>query len=132
MTTYSDLKKFIESFNAEFPRPNLNLTLGELSPVVTDQMWQNADKPGLYFLFDQTQKLLYIGKASFGSNIGVRIGERFSSKDCSCIDPRFEAVTCLATIALPRDRAFEAPSIEEFLISHIKPQLNTIGVTKGN
>lgn len=126
--TYSDLKGAIDKFNAAFPRPNLLIALEDLSPIVTKEMWQNADKPGLYFLFDENLTLQYIGKASFGSNIGVRIGERFSSKDCRCMNPKFETVKFLATIALPRDRAFEASSIEEFLIVQIKSPLNLIGV----
>jgi len=128
MATYSDLKEAIDKFNADFPRPDLKIILEELSPIVTKQMWQNADKPGLYFLFDQDQTLQYIGKASFGSNIGVRIGERFSTKDYRCLVPKFEAVNLLTTIALPRDRAFEASAIEEFLIADMKPPLNTVGV----
>jgi excinuclease UvrABC nuclease subunit len=127
MANYIELKEFIDKFNADFPRPDLKIILEELSPIVTKQMWQNADKPGLYFLFDQNQTLQYIGKASFGSNIGVRIGERFSSKDCRCLVPKFEAVHLLATIALPRHRAFEAPAIEEYLIAGMKPPLNTVG-----
>ncbi len=92
-------------------------------------MWQNADRAGLYFFFDEHEALQYIGKASFKSNIGVRIGERFSSKDCRCLDPKFSSVTLLATIVLPDSRIFEASSIEEYLICELEPPLNVLGVS---
>ena len=125
---YETLKSVIGHFNDNYPRPNLNLTLESLSPIITNGMWQNADRAGLYFFFNKDQVLQYIGKASFGSNIGVRIGARFSCKDCRCIDQRFSSVTSLATIVLPNDRIFEASSIEEFLIKELQPPLNIIGV----
>lgn len=128
MVNYNELKEVIDQFNRELPRPNLTLVLGELSPIKTKQMWQNADKAGIYFLFDQNENLQYIGKASFGSNIGVRIGTRFSSKDCRCFDSKFEIITQVATIALPDDRVFEVPSIEEYLIGNLRPPLNVLGV----
>lgn len=127
MTDYDGLKKTIDEFNRELPRPNLTLLLEELSPIKTEEMWQHADKAGLYFLFDQEKILQYIGKASFNSNIGVRIGSRFSSKDCRCLVQKFEIVTQLATIALPDDRVFEASSIEEYFICKLSPPLNVIG-----
>jgi excinuclease UvrABC nuclease subunit len=105
----------------------LNLALEELSPIQTNEMWQNADKGGIYFLFNKEKVLQYIGKASFASNIGVRIGERFSSKDCRCLVDKFSSITLLATIALPEGRIFEASSIEEYFIHKLQPPLNVIG-----
>ena len=118
---YNALKLAINDFNKRYPRPHLSLHLNPLSPVDTKEMWQYADKQGLYFLFDSGGTLQYIGKASFNSNIGVRLGERFSSKDCRCLDSRFSSVSMLATIALPKNRAFEASSIEEYLITRLNP-----------
>jgi hypothetical protein len=126
---YAFLKSFVDEFNRKYPRHNLVLSLEALSPIITKQMWQNANRAGLYFLFDENEVLQYIGKASFGSNIGVRIGERFSSKDCRCLIPKFSSVTLLATIALPEERIFEASSIEEYFIGELQPPLNVVGVT---
>ena len=105
---YKHLESKIDEFNSKYPRPNLTLSLEELTPIVTVQMWQNADKCGIYFFFDENKVLQYIGKASFRSNIGVRIGTRFSSKDCRCLDQKFRSTKLLATIPLPEDRVFEA------------------------
>lgn len=124
---YDELKIKIDHFNNEYPRPNLSLELEELSPIVTEIMWQNADKSGIYFLFNENKILQYIGKASFNSNIGRQIGVKFSSKDCRCLIDKFKSCSLLATIPLPPERAFEASSIEEYLITRIKPKLNVIG-----
>lgn len=128
MADYNELKKVIQEFNAKLPRPNLTLILGELSPIVTKEKWQNADAHGIYFLFDQNNILQYIGKASASkSDIGKRIGGRFFSTDCRFREPKFQYVTQIATIALPNDRIFEASSIEEYLIGRMKPPLNSVG-----
>jgi len=126
-TKYQHLQSVINEFNEKYPRPNLILKLENLSPIDTKEMWQNADVAGLYFLFDENEILQYIGKASFNSNIGVRIGERFSGKDCRCLKTKFSSVTHLATIVLPEERIFEVSSIEEFLICELQPPLNKIG-----
>lgn len=125
---YNALKLAVDEFNNNYPRPQLNLVLNPLAPVNTMEMWQNADKKGVYFLFDSDSRLQYIGKASFNSSIGYRIGTRFSSKDCRCLDDRFSSVSMLATIALPDERAFEAAAIEEYLISRLQPPLNSVGI----
>ncbi|GFO63640.1 hypothetical protein [Geomonas paludis] len=125
---YDALKLAVDDLNIRYPRPNLNLVLNSLAPVATNDMWQNADKKGLYFLFDASGTLQYIGKASFNSNIGIRLGVRFSCKDCRCLDDRFSSISMLATIALEDERAFEASSIEEYLITELQPPLNVVGI----
>jgi len=131
-SNYKELKLVIGEFSERYPRPDLDLVLQPLSPIKTEEMWQNADKCGVYFLFDKNEVLMYIGKASFNSNIGVRVGERFSSKDCRCLVDKFCSVTMLATIAFQNERAFEAPSIEEYLIRRLQPPLNEVGTSEGN
>ena len=59
---FDALKSAVKLINEKYPRPGLKLILNEPTPVNTRGMWQNADKKGLYFLFDIDGKLQYLGR----------------------------------------------------------------------
>jgi hypothetical protein len=93
--------------------------------------WPEADKPGVYLFFDPMLELLYVGKASWGSSIGARLStyggygpdkKGFVLKDTWEGDPRYVAV-----IWMTGDYRFEAPALEEFLVTRLRPIDNTIG-----
>ncbi|MDO6639742.1 hypothetical protein Q4557_07180 [Shewanella sp. 5_MG-2023] len=126
MTTYSQVKKLVSEFEVNYPR-SCRVDLDILSPIDTMEMWQNADRAGVYFLFDKNDGLQYIGKASMSSSIGARIGVRFSSKNNSCVDLTFSDVTQIATIPMDDGHEFEAPAIEEYFIKLLTPPLNVTG-----
>lgn len=128
------MKNLIESLNLlnnKYPRPNLFLEVSE--PFDTNNPWShspwpNNGRPGVYIFADENNRVLYIGKAS------VTISSRLSAYWCKGKngetkpkDWKSENIRYVYTIGIPNDRAFEAPSIEEFLISQLKPERNTVG-----
>lgn len=126
MTTYCQVKKLVSEFEVNYPR-SCRVDLDILSPIDTKEMWQNADRAGVYFLFDENDHLQYVGKASMSSSIGARVGTRFSSRDNSCVDLAFSEVTQIATIPMDDGYEFEAPAIEEYFIKLLTPALNVTG-----
>ena len=125
MSTLDDLRAAIETFLSEYPR-DLPLELSKLVRIDSKASeYPNGDRQGVYFLFDESLNLLYVGKASCGNRIKDRLTARFTASG----RPRrgkekFRAVCFVATIPMPRKRAFEAPSIEEYFISRLRPGLN--------
>lgn len=87
--------------------------------------WPFATRAGVYIIYDASIKMIYIGKASV---IGNRLASYFGGgAECVFrqewgIPPRF-----LRVIAVPLEMPFEAPALEEFLISNLHPELNTHG-----
>lgn len=96
-----------------------------------DLYFPNADKSGVYAIFDKNKDLLYLGKASNKSSIGRRLYDHFKGykkpdwseekfkKDWEGI-PRY-----ILTYSV--EHPFEAPSLEEFLISRLQPKSNSVG-----
>ncbi len=96
--------------------------------------YPNSSKPGVYAIFDAEMRLLYVGKSNC---LGKRLSNYFQWEDrkagtVKIVDsdeswgdtrPAF-----LATIAVEKD--WEASSLEEFLIFHLKPPANKTGNTK--
>lgn len=94
-----------------------------------DDYYPNAALPGVYAMFGEELKLLYVGKASGNSSVGNRLGSYFTyseNKECnfchSSWKPRF-----IATATIDREFRFEAPSLEEYLIRELSPRWNTQG-----
>jgi hypothetical protein len=86
--------------------------------------WPHAFKKGIYLIFGNNMRLLYVGKASMKNDIGNRLNSYFrytdDKKGCKIvhsgwkIQPRF-----VVTVAVPEGLAFEAPALEEYLISSL-------------
>lgn len=92
-----------------------------------------AEDTGVYAFFNENYELLYVGKASHKSSLGHRIYSHFYPKPDDDIGakpkkdswtgellPRYSLSTATA-------HAFEAPSLEEYLIQELQPPLNTVG-----
>ena len=86
------------------------------------ETWPNADRPGVYFVFDSDLGLLYVGQSSL---LGRRLSHWFiGSAQCERIqgtwksNPRF-----VATVSVQRH--FEALALEGFLIELFLPPENT-------
>ena len=89
-------------------------------------LWPLAERAGVYFIYDQDFKLLYVGKAW---KFGPRLAQHFGSKISGCMilgrwsnRPRY-----VINVAVPRDMAFEAAALEAFLIYGLKPEDNIHG-----
>ena len=126
-----ELEKALIILNTKYPRPGLKLEGSE--PFDTKNPWDysswpNNGLPGVYIFANEDNKVQYVGKAS--ATISARLsaywckGENGETKSK---DWKSEGIRYVYTIGVPNERAFEAPSIEEFLISHLKPVRNTIG-----
>jgi hypothetical protein len=137
-----EIDRFCDSFRpAGLPEFHLGIPLDlyperqpleRLSPILTwaDQ-WPYHDYPGVYSLFDEQFDILYIGKASMGRCLGKRLYEYFGSAEI-CI-PKHDwllPVRYVVNTSCVKGFAFEAPALEEYLISRISPKLNGVGKTR--
>ena len=88
----------------------------------------NADQPGCYFIFDAPGELLYVGKASLRSTVGRRLATYFYWNDGIALRHTgwTKTPTHIRTIAV--NLAYEAASLEEFLIGELQPSQNTSGI----
>jgi len=87
--------------------------------------WPDVDDPGVYFIFDHSLDLVYVGKAAI---LGRRLSEWFQyndSGDCKVIGTWSRRPEYVATVRV--SAAFEASSLEEFLISDLCPSDNIAG-----
>ena len=90
--------------------------------------WPFADHPGVYLLYSEGFEILYIGKASMSRNLGKRLWERFGAgKTCRPKEEWLKPIRFVINIAVPKELAFEAPAIEEFLILKLRPKFNGTG-----
>lgn len=132
------LIEVLDEFHERFPRPGLGpFMLSE--PYFVEEDWTDRTKsvphaplPGVYFLFNPSDDLLYVGKSEVG--LGRRVGGRFTtnpdgSKRGMVVDPvhRAAGVVSVRAIAVPKQRWFEVGSIEAWLIDRLKPPLNDLG-----
>lgn len=97
-----------------------------------NEKFPRADCVGVYLIFSANRDLLYIGKASASSSIGIRLSTYFKndkSKE-SCwkypeshtweIEPRYVAAIGLGSAEPNAEFAWLAPALEEFLISRFR------------
>jgi hypothetical protein len=131
----SVVEEAVEFMNSHFPRPRFFLFTDGPCDLEQDELYflPSADLPGVYLFFDSNGKILYIGKASNKQYLAHRLklylilkGDRkgFICRSDSRLQHLFRFVI---TIPVPRDQAFEAAAIEEYLIGRLQPPLNRIG-----
>ncbi|PID99707.1 MAG: hypothetical protein CSA81_14880, partial [Acidobacteria bacterium] len=82
-------------------------------------------QPGVYQFFDQTKKLIYIGKAA---NLKSRVGSYFSLGKNAHSRPIEQLIEKVATIETRRtDTVLEAYFLEQDLIKKHQPKYNVLG-----
>lgn len=139
---YTAMKAVLE-YSRDFRRQDLpTLEVSELydlfpdrehpvSPCWPEDYFPNAERAGVYFFFDERLNLLYVGKASMSNCLGNRLGAYFKyeedGKTCRVIHEWSANLKYLATVAVPPEMPYEAPALEEFLISRLKPPDNSRG-----
>lgn len=112
--------------------PALDLFPEEPSPekftaeAIWKDLWPYAERAGVYLIYDQDFKLLYVGKAW---RFGNRLAQHFGSNPSHCMllkkfssRPRY-----VINVAVPSDMAFEAAALEAFLVYGLKPEDNIHG-----
>jgi len=124
-SSLEELVRTLNDLNQNYPRPHAQLELTPLVEVIpgTNAQWPSNGKPGVYIFMDENKKLTYIGKAS--TDIGLRLSARFDTKWRS---KTTESSRCkyISTIPLHPTVGFEAPSIEEYLLMHLKTEFNRV------
>ena len=121
---FQDVQLALDKLNKEFPRPNLMLKMTDVYDLEKDwnEYYRGVGLPGVYFFADENRKTQYIGKSS--SDLGKRLGDYWKDGNGKAVpkNDKSKGVRYIATITVPEDRAFEASSIEEWLIREIKPK----------
>lgn len=137
MPNLQDLQAALEEFNTQYPRPNMDkLLLSDEYNILKDfrSHYPYAEYPGVYAIFNFSGELLRLGKSSCNSTLGARLSTYYKWDKVEYIGvPKhigYEDVIIIRTIKFPKDRAFEAPALEEFLIGKLNPRFNTLGRKK--
>ena len=128
MSNLLDLRNAVEEMNTGFPRSfgPISITDPLDISVKPDVSWPSNKYAGVYVFLDEESDILYIGKASFGNCIGGRLNQRFDSS-WNSKSPDSLGCKYITTIAVPDTHRFEAPAIEEFLLSKLTTKLNSVG-----
>jgi hypothetical protein len=145
MKTYDDALAAIKRYEDEHRHPGrqrFDISLPfDLFPqagppcLKCDQVWPatypHVSRAGVYLIFDDQARLLYVGKASMGNDIGSRLGSHFGyavdRATCNARGNWTNKPRFVVTVATPIDSIFEAPSLEEFLIDRLQPMENQRG-----
>lgn len=92
------------------------------------------NRAGVYVFLNDDYEVLYIGKASMNHDLGSRVGSycQYDKDGETCKlkhqwegEPRY-----VSFYAVPEKTRFEAPSLEEYLISEISTKNNRAGIAK--
>jgi len=94
--------------------------------------WPNAGRSGVYLIFGEDRDLLYVGKASMSNSLGARLSSYFGYDEnkvhCKVCHKSWHKKPCyIVSVAVPENMLFEAPALEEFLISKLPIPENTRG-----
>lgn len=105
----------------EEPSPN-----GFKAKATWYDTWPYAKRAGVYLIYDETFKLLYVGKAW---EFGPRLRQHFGSnvKQCMILEKWSRRPRYVINVAVPTNMAFESSALETFLIYELKPPDNTHG-----
>lgn len=108
--------------------PSRQLPSGISPKTSWENNWPFAENAGVYMLYSESFELLYVGKTSMNQCLGKRLAAHFGS-GMRCI-PKADwlvPVRFVINIAVPKEMSFEAPALEEFLITRLRPMLNVSG-----
>lgn len=127
-STLDDLMAVLMEFNGQLPRPGLGpLVLShEVSLTSKDEYWPHATLPGVYVMYTVKHRLVYIGKASLGSTMGVRLHSHLQKVNAANAEPQWRDAAFARSIPLPRAHAFEAAAIEEYMLGRLRTTANII------
>jgi len=125
------LEQMVECYCLAYRNPKLDLLkVSDVYKLENDwkEPWPNAESVGVYAIFGKTG-LLYIGKASLNSSIGIRLSSYFKGNGVPNKNHNWtDNPTYIVTIATKF--SWEAPALEEFLILQANPIDNSIGKAK--
>ena len=95
-----------------------------------DQYKVDPGLPGCYIFADDKDDLYYVGSVSANSDFGYRFGNGYLSRDPedkTKIKRWGHAVLArrIYVVDLPKEYAFIAPALEQFLITYLAPRCNS-------
>ena len=93
-----------------------------------DKPWPNAEHQGVYAIFCEEMELLYVGKASLSSSLGARLASYFvknlNGPGAAIRSGHSWTRTPGYVFTAKVNKAWEAPSLEEYLITELQPSDN--------
>jgi hypothetical protein len=145
MSDLTDLKNLVDRYQQTIRHPSLEpLEVSGLYDLFPDSdnalpgvslswndTWPGSGLGGVYAFVAADGEVLYVGKASMNSFLGARLQNYVRNGPNGGCELKHEGwmprPRYVVTIALPDETAFEAPSIEEFLIRELNPSNNKAG-----
>jgi hypothetical protein len=119
----AELREHVATYCKKYRNPQLPPFI--VSEPHTMTSWYGtpeAARPGCYVFYSQTGEVLYVGKASLTRAVGNRLAAHDHSKPRTSWRER-AAFVQFVSVSEP----FEAPSLEEFLVSRLCPIGNIRG-----
>jgi hypothetical protein len=116
-----EFEEIISEFQKIYPRPGLKDFKLNWYDIESEwpKSWPSGEMPGVYMFFDSTEEILYIGKASSGRRLRTRLRAYFKNKQGICqIKGKAKDTRYVGLLAIPFEHGFEAPAIEEYLITY--------------
>lgn len=137
MVKLEQLKNAISEYQEKYRRPSSPKLKIEpeysLFPDAssTGENWPapypSAGKAGVYAMLDRDRNVLYIGKVSMGNTLGSRLGNYFGferdRQTCRIKHNWKVNPYSLLIVSTPAGMEFEAPAIEEYLITKFSKEL---------
>lgn len=125
------VNKTVANFQDKLPRPGIDALTVDWCDLEENRphSWPNSNKPGVYVFLNSDESLLYIGKASSGRDLKTRLRGYFDRNMVvkeSKQGQKAEGTRYVGLLGLPPDHGFEAPAIEEWLITHLHPSRNKV------
>ena len=133
---FEELAAAVSEFHnwVELPRhqhlsPKVMFEFNE-STVWSDSYKVDAGLPGCYVFEDDSGELYYVGSVSANSSFGYRFANGYINKDSedkSKIKRSGAAMEAhrIYVVDVPKEYAFIAPALEQFLISYLDPRGNS-------
>jgi hypothetical protein len=144
MSTYDQAKQAIQSYSEVYRNSNrpsfdvsdlYNLFPEKITNTPTPNQWPATwpfnERQGVYIILDNKYEVCYVGKASMNNVLGSRLSSYFGydeGRRCRLYHTWKSTPRFIFTVATPIDSAFEAASLEEFLIRELKPTDNSLGL----
>lgn len=97
------------------------------------EVWPHAGRAGIYAFLNKDLNVVYVGKASGRSSLGARISSYCgyaSDRSCRFYHEWSSFPRYVLTVAVPEKTRFEAPALEEYLISTLGPSDNSAGIER--
>ncbi len=146
-STLAEFRDLVGAYHFRFRHPDLEPLevsgLYDLFPELGDShadyvwpdSWPGGESAGVYAILDTGLNLVYIGKASMNSSIGIRLSSYFvfdKERKCKIKHPQSwrGSPRYVATVRMLDELRFEAAALEEYLIANLSTTDNSAGIVR--